>query len=248
MNGRWGTIGFVVLMLLLTALFVGLGVWQIERLGEKEALIAAVSERPTLPPVDLPPPTDWGTLDLAALDYRSVTVHGTYEPAQTVLVFTSLVDPRGTFDGPGYWVMTPLRLDGGGVVFVNRGFVPQDRTDDFAAGQGAAAGPVALTGLARVSEAASTFTPAADRAGRVDWLRNAGRLAQFLPANEGPVIDLTIDLPAGAPGDLPQGGETVMSFPNNHLGYIITWFGFALITPILLAVWLWRRRRHPQPA
>jgi surfeit locus 1 family protein len=29
------------------------------------------------------------------------------------------------------------------------------------------------------------------------------------------------------PGGLPQGGETLVQFPNNHLGYALTWFGLA---------------------
>ena len=36
-----------------------------------------------------------------------------------------------------------------------------------------------------------------------------------------------------------------MSFPNNHFGYALTWFGFALLTPILLSIWLVRQRRKP---
>ena len=43
--------------------------------------------------------------------------------------------------------------------------------------------------------------------------------------------------------ELPQGGETVIEFPNNHLGYAITWFGFAILTPILLAFWISRQRK-----
>ena len=35
----------------------------------------------------------------------------------------------------------------------------------------------------------------------------------------------------------------MISFPNNHLGYAMTWYGFAIITPIMLAVWLRRQRR-----
>ncbi|HTN61521.1 MAG TPA: SURF1 family cytochrome oxidase biogenesis protein [Devosia sp.] len=45
------------------------------------------------------------------------------------------------------------------------------------------------------------------------------------------------------PGVLPQGGETIVAFPNNHFGYALTWFGFAIITPIMLGFWLWRQRR-----
>jgi surfeit locus 1 family protein len=42
---------------------------------------------------------------------------------------------------------------------------------------------------------------------------------------------------------LPQGGETTVDFPNNHLGYALTWFGFAVLTPCLLAFWTWRQLR-----
>ena len=58
----------------------------------------------------------------------------------------------------------------------------------------------------------------------------------------GPYLPITVDLPAGPPGALPQGGGTVVEFPNNHLGYAITWFGFALLVPPLL--WFWARRQR----
>ena len=59
-----------------------------------------------------------------------------------------------------------------------------------------------------------------------------------------PVAPVYVDLPAGPAGSLPQGGETVVEFPNNHLGYAITWYGFALIVPILLFFWV-RRQQAP---
>ena len=57
-----------------------------------------------------------------------------------------------------------------------------------------------------------------------------GRLAT-LAGVTGPVFGMTLDAPAAAPGALPQGGETVVDFPNNHFGYALTWFGFAILTP-----------------
>jgi surfeit locus 1 family protein len=42
---------------------------------------------------------------------------------------------------------------------------------------------------------------------------------------------------------LPQGGETVVSFPNSHLGYAITWFGLAAALAGVYAVFVWRRLR-----
>jgi surfeit locus 1 family protein len=228
-------IAFIVLMLGLTALFAGLGAWQVERLGEKEALIAAVDSGLDSAPVPLE------TLH-ANIDYRPVTLAGSYHPSGQVLVFTSLADAKGRYAGPGYWVMTPLALDMGGTVFVNRGFIPQDRRAEFTT-TNLPQGHQALTGLARRPETAGDFTPEPDYSNGVDWIRDPQRLGAFGTGLPQPVLPMFVDLPAGAPGELPQGGETVVEFPNNHLGYAVTWFGFAILTPVLLAFWIARQRR-----
>jgi len=239
----WSRFGFALLMALLTALFIGLGIWQVERLGEKEALIARVAAQASAAPVDLPPASAWAGLDPTTLSYAPVRIAGHFVPEQTVTVFTSLSDAKGAYGGPGYWVLTAFSLDSGGTIFVNRGFVPQEKRADFASGQGVGAEPVTLTGVARLSEPAGSFTPAANAADRIDYVRDPQRLAALLAPGPAPIAPVTLDLPAGPAGTLPQGGETVVEFTNNHLGYAITWFGFALITPILLVFWLRRQRR-----
>ena len=238
----WAVIGF---MLVLMALFVTLGIWQVERLGEKERLIANVASRMTLNPEPLPPVGEWSAFDADAWNYRPVTVAGTFRPEQTVLVFTSLADQRGKFSGPGYWVMTPLELAAGGTVFVNRGFVPEASAEAFAAGGTVEPGLVSLEGVARATEEINSFTPAPDTAKRIEWVRNTERLASLAGQVKQPVAPVYIDLPALGDGTLPQGGETVVSFPNNHLGYAITWFGFATLVPFLLFFWA-RRQGAPK--
>jgi surfeit locus 1 family protein len=233
---------FIVLMLALMALFIGLGTWQVQRLDEKERLIASVASRFELAPVPLPPVAEWPAFDTAAWAYRPVTLTGSYLPAGTVLVFTSLTEPNGPRSGPGYWVMTPLQLAVGGVVFINRGFVPQEQGTAFLGGGAPEAGTLTLTGIARAPEASGSFTPAADATNRIDWVRDPARLATLAGDLPGPVAPIYVDLPAGPEAALPQGGETVVSFPNNHLGYAITWFGFALLVPPLL--WFWARRQR----
>jgi surfeit locus 1 family protein len=228
-------IAFIVLMLGLTALFAGLGAWQVERLGEKERLIASVGSGLVSAPVPLE------TVQADA-DYRPVTLSGSYHRSGQVLVFTSLSDANGQYSGPGYWVMTPLALDGGGTVFVNRGFIPQDRRGEFPT-TNVPQGHQDLSGLLRRAERAGEFTPEPDYSNGIDWIRDPQRLADFGTGLPQPILPWFVDLPAGAPGELPQGGETVVEFPNNHLGYAITWFGFAILTPILLAFWLLRQRR-----
>jgi surfeit locus 1 family protein len=228
-------IGFILLMLGLTALFVTLGAWQMERLGEKEALIAAVGAGLAGAPVPLE------TIEAGA-DYRPVTFSGSYHTSGQVLVFTSLADAKGQYSGPGYWVMTPLVLDAGGTIFVNRGFIPQDRRSEFPSTV-VPQGHQDLTGLLRRAETAGGFTPEPDYSNGIDWIRDPQRLAAFGTDLPQPVLPWFVDLPAGAPGELPQGGETVVEFPNNHLGYALTWFGFAIITPVLLGFWLARQRK-----
>lgn len=234
--GYWS---FVALMLALTGLFLVLGFWQMERLGEKEALIEAVASRVGTTPAPLPETAAWAGIDPAALEFTPLEAIGSFVPDQTIRVFTALGgDVRGRYSGPGYWHLTPFRLAQGGTLLVNRGFVPNDPPGLPVSAP--PAGEVRVHGLARRSEAASMFTPAPDPAKRIEWVRDVERLAAMLPTGFAPVFPLTLDLPAGAPGELPQAGETVIEFPNNHLGYAMTWFGFAILTPIMLAFWMRR--------
>lgn len=228
-------------MLALTGLFAWLGVWQVHRLAEKEALIAEVDRQLTQPPYDIPPADQWTLIDLETYAYHPLTLTGRYRSADAVLVFTSLPEPRGKFGGPGYFVMTPFEPTTGGTVFVNRGFIPQSSATSFASAAGPE-GEITLTGIALEPEAAGPFTPGPDKANRIEWVRDPARLAALAEV-DGPVFGLTVDAPAGEPGALPQGGETVIEFPNNHLGYAMTWFGFALLTPALLAFWAFRQLR-----
>lgn len=237
---RWS---FVVLMAALTVVFIGLGVWQMQRLAEKDALVAAVAERLNLPPVPLPVPGTWSALDLEKLNFSPVSLTGSFRNEQAVTVFTSLVDGKGLASGPGYWVVTPFVLTGGGTVFVNRGFVPEAMQEAALSDPGAPQGEVTITGLLRPAELAGWFVPEANTSDRIEWVRDPVRLAKLVDPALAPFAPFYVDQSAGAPGALPQGGETVVEFPNNHLGYAYTWFGFAIITPIMLGFWLWRQRR-----
>ena len=236
---------FIVFMLALTGLFAWLGVWQMQRLAEKEALIAEVDSQLLEAAYDLPAAAEWDRIDLDVYAYHLLTLTGRYLNDKAVLVFTNLPDPKGKFGGPGYWVMTPFEPTTGGTVFVNRGFVPQTSSEAILN----APGPVdeqTFTGIALRPEAAGAFTPGPDRLKRIEWVRDPVRLAAMAEIT-GPVFPFTVDAPAGEAGALPQGGETVIEFPNNHLGYAFTWFGFALLTPALLAYWVFRQLRPVKP-
>ena len=54
--------GFAIFTLAMVALFVGLGVWQLQRRVEKHALIAVLTERLATAPAPLPPAAEWNKL------------------------------------------------------------------------------------------------------------------------------------------------------------------------------------------
>jgi len=242
-RGRLGTWIFAMLMLALAATCVWLGTWQLHRLAEKEALISAVDSRLNAAAIPVPTEAQWPALDVESLNYQPVSLTGTFRYNQTVTVFTSLGEARGLASGPGYWVMTPFVLESGGMVFVNRGFVPQDFQEAAVTDPDGSDGDVTIAGLLRPSEMAGMMTPQADTSNRIEWVRNSERLAAMVDPALVPVAPFYVDLPAGEPGTLPQGGETVVEFPNNHLGYALTWFGFAIVAVVMLGYWLWRQKR-----
>jgi|SRR5215217_6373027 len=240
--GRVMTWTFVVLMLVLAVTCAWLGVWQMHRLADKEALIAAVDQRLGADPIPVPPSAEWATLDVEALNFQPVSLTGSFRYNQTVTVFTSLANARGPASGPGYWVVTPFVLTDGGTVFVNRGFVPQDFQEAAVTDAQGDDGQVTISGLLRPSESAGFMTPGPNTSDRVEWVRDTVRLAAMVDPALAPVAPFYVDLPAGPAGELPQGGETVVEFPNNHLGYAYTWFGFAIVAVVMLGFWLARQR------
>lgn len=248
-NLRWTDWVFAVLMLALAATCVFLGTWQMERLAEKEALIAAVDARLNAAPIPAPAADTWPDLDVGALNFQPVSLSGHFAYDQTSTVFTSLADPKGRYGGPGYWVMTPFVLDAGGTVFVNRGFVPEQNQEEVILGglHEANEGDVTVSGLLRPGEPAGFMTPEINMSDRVAWVRDPASLATMIDPALQPVAPFYVDLPAGVPDALPQGGETVISFPNNHLGYAYTWYGFAIVAIVMLGFWLWRQaQRQPK--
>lgn len=226
------------------ALLVSLGVWQLHRLAWKENLIAMVNERTTLPPVPLPPESDWLALNRANDEYRPVVLSGRFDHAREMRVFTSLGDANLDTDRAGYWILTPLRLDDGSVVIVNRGFVPQSARDPATRPRGQVEGEARVVGLIRMPESGNLFTPAPEPDRGAWYARNPAEIAESYGIAR--VAPFFIDADATPnPGGLPEGGLTRVTFRNDHLGYAITWFGLALALAGVYAAWAWSQLRRP---
>jgi surfeit locus 1 family protein len=235
-----------VLALAAFVVLVSLGNWQMSRLAWKEALIERVSERPTLEALTIEDELLEAPHDEAFFndhEYRRARLVGRYDVSGEVLVFTALSDAKGPFSGPGYWVVTPfVPVPEAQRVYVNRGFVPEDRKRAYAA---VPAGQVTIEGLIRAPEKGSRFTPEANVPERVFFARHPHRIAEATAA-KGEVAGFFLDLAAteGPPGGLPQAGETRVTFTNNHLGYAFTWYGLAAALLAVFASFVWVRLRE----
>jgi len=218
-------------LLLLVAVFVVLGTWQVQRLFWKLDLIARVDARVHADPV--PAPSD--AVDAATDEYRHVTATGLFEHDKTVLV--QAVTGRGA----GFWVVTPLQPDGGPTILINRGFVPADRSsEDARLASALAAGPVTVTGLLRITEPGGGFLRANDPAGDRWFSRDVAAIAAAKGLRN--VAPYFIDADATPnPGGLPVGGLTVVTFRNSHLVYALTWYALALMS--VVAAYSVHRRR-----
>nr|WP_240039563.1 SURF1 family protein [Achromobacter aloeverae] len=243
--------------LLLFSLFCALGTWQVHRRAWKLDLIARVDERVHAAPTPAPGPVDWPHVTADHDEYRRVRLDGAWMEGKDTLV------QAVTGLGSGYWVLTPLRLAHGGIVLVNRGYIPADQR------QAPRAAPLAapVIGLLRISEVGGGFLrkndPAADR-----WFSRdvaAIAAARGLPADQVAPYFVDADVgrefgstagstpgsatgPTSAPSSAlgpitPVGGLTVIQFPNSHLVYAITWYGLALMV-LVAAVYVIRDERR----
>ena len=247
---RRGVAGFGAFTLVMVALFVGLGVWQLQRRIEKHALIAALTERLAAAPGALPVPSQWTALTPERDEFRRVSFSATYEPRPDAMVYSSGSAVRDDISGPGTWAFLPARLPGGETVVVNAGFVQntmQDRTQqDRAVMQLITSEPVMLTGYIRFPEAAGTLTPPENPAKRLWFTRDHLAMARGLGwGGDGQKIaPFYIDLEQPVPANgIPKPGPLEVHLKDDHLQYALTWFALAGAVVIAFGVWLRRQRR-----
>ncbi len=244
MNGRKGLIAFAAFSVFAVALLASLGFWQLRRLAWKEALIAEVDARAHGQPAPLA--ASWTGLAAADDEYRHVALHGVYDRSQAAFLFATPLRPRPGQDEPGYLVISPLKLEDGRIVLVERGFVDAAKRDAFvAADRAAMPQPVDVTGLLRFDEPPRWFQPADDVAGHVFYTRNVGAMAASLGLTSAAPFMIDAD---ASPADAPlEGGQTRIAFPNNHLEYAVTWFGLAIVWAAAFAVYAWGARKAAGP-
>lgn len=200
---RWilATAGVVVLV----AVMINLGFWQLRRLEEKRAVLAELTARAAMP---VAPVTELA--DDPGAVHRRASATGVFEPAGEVTI------PNRSHEGSsGVWVVTPLILADGRALAVNRGFVPLGVIrEDPDAVEPPPAGPLTVTGLIRAPERSTRFglDPAAlaDRWGR-------------------PTFGFWLALEQPTAGRWPTPIDPPVADEGPHLSYAVQWFTFSAI-------------------
>jgi surfeit locus 1 family protein len=221
-------LGMSIASLITFVMLLLLGSWQVQRLAWKQDLIAQTENRLAGTPLDLQEALALGD-DLSDTQYVKVETFGHFDHAAEVFLFTS----KGQA-GVGFQVITPLVMDSGETVFVDRGFIPSKFKEVETREAGQLEGRVRVVGLLRTSIPPAKFTPKANHETRVWYSRDLVDIAEFLAISSPVPVFIDADNTPN-PGGLPLGGKTIVTFPNSHLGYAITWFGLALS---LLAVYI----------
>ena len=247
---RHNVAGFGLFTLVMVALLVWLGGWQLQRRVEKHTLIAALSERLAAAPGPLPSPSQWNALTPAKDEFRRVSFAATYESRPDAMVYSSGSGIREDISGPGTWAFMPARLPGEETVVVNAGFVqntmPDREQQDRAVARLVTKGAVTLTGYIRFPEAAGLLTPPENPAKRLWFTRDHLAMARALGWTEGgrPVAPFYIDLEQPVPASgIPRPGPLEVHLKDDHLQYAITWFALAGAVVIAFGVWLRAQRR-----
>src|SRR3954469_11630931 len=243
---RRGTRAFAAFTAVLIAIFIGLGVWQLQRRAEKHALIAALDARVGTAPVALPPPSQWRTLDAVHHEFRRVSFTATYAKLPDAMVYSAGSAVREDVSGPGTWAFLPARLPSGETVVIEAGFVAntmQDRSvEDRAVKKLVTGQEVSFTGYLRFPEAPGWLTPAENRDKRLWFVRDHVAIASAL--GWGAVAPFYVDLEQPAPENgIPRPGPLDVHLKDDHLQYAITWFTLAGAVLIAFAVWARGRRR-----
>jgi len=217
-----------LLVLAGSAVCIRLGIWQLDRLDQRRAFNAHVQAMWAAEPLMI---TTWRDEDLTKMEYRAVTVRGTYDFANQVALRNRYFQEQS-----GYHLLTPLILEDGTAVLVERGWMPADgnaNPSDWRKYD--QPGLVTIRGQIRLGKSQPdlggvpdpTLVPGQSRL--EFWnIVNLERIRRQMPY---PLMDIFVQ-PQADPQDVtpPVPFQPVIELTEGpHLGYAGQWFTFATI-------------------
>ncbi len=209
---------FIISIIAIELLFVRLGFWQYQRMIEKDNIKQAF---------------------MANIEQRTMSVHGKFDHSREVVL-----ESQKHNNLYGYRILTPLVMENNQEVIIDRGWVPRSFREGFL-GFYKTKGEVNVIGVRRLQPVL-----------RQKWFKGpvegvgAATVLQLLRLDKIPqqqglkradyYIQATSQTHDGVAAFFaePTGGE-------KHKEYMLTWFLFAVIMPLLfLGLWLAKRKQR----
>lgn len=243
LSRRWLVLTVVAVALIPT--MIELGFWQLHRHERRVANNELIAESLAADPVPVRKLTGPGAEVAKDRTWRRVTATGRYDTAHEVVVRR-----RTAADGTriGYFVITPLVLEDGSALLVNRGWIaPGDDITVFPDVPAAPKGEVTVTGRLRPDETTAT-SGIKDRGGMPDrqiMLINSASLADDVPR---PLLGGYVELTGTSPKQTGTQPERVPEPDHDsvgvHMAYAIQWWLFTAMVPVGWVVLARRERRE----
>lgn len=236
MSRRRRRLVLALLCLALTALFLRLGWWQLDRAAQKRQRLETIDLRQQQAALGY---AEALLLVPTERQWRRLRLRGEYLQDRYFLLDNRIRDGR-----VGYEVLQPLRLASGRLVLVNRGWVAARRTRAELPPVAQPTGQVELQGL--VVDAAEAPPPGESG---TSWPRVVQRahLATLQAQLGEPLEPILLRLQAGNAGALGTDWPEARLGPQRHQAYAWQWFTFAGLLPLLLLL-AWRHRDRLPPA
>ncbi|MFJ6995910.1 SURF1 family protein [Streptomyces sp. NPDC003090] len=239
LSRQWVILTLVALVLI--PVMVELGFWQFHRHERRVAQNALIEDNLKAKPVPVTELTAPGHTVPRADFWRHATATGTFDTAREVVVRRR----TNADDRVGMHVLTPLVLDDGRVVLVNRGWVPaapdQKAYPDVPP---APKGRVTVTGrlMADQTTGSSGIKDLKGLPPRQVMLINSEQQADRLGRQVlGGYLDLTDPVPAGgSPEPVPDPDHDSI---GAHMAYAVQWWLFAAGVPVGWVILVRRERR-----
>ncbi|MBE1292744.1 MAG: SURF1 family protein [Rhodobacteraceae bacterium] len=207
-----------------TVVLVSLGTWQLQRMAWKEGVIAEINARIASDPVALPDP-----IDVERDKYLPVAVSGTITEEEIHL----LASTRDA--GAVYRLVSAFETDTGRRIMIDRGWI---KTADKDAAR--PAHDVDVVGNLHWPDERDSFTPANDVDGNIWFARDVDQMADVL--NTEPVLLIVREDSDQGAIATPLPVDTA-ALPNNHLEYVLTWYGLAIVWVAMTLYYLRRMRK-----
>ena len=242
--GRERCRAVVVLMATIAgvALTARLGFWQLDRAAQKIAIQAQIDARRALPPLDGPALAD--TPEKANEQHqRRASLRGRWVAARTVFL-----DNRQMNGVPGFFVVTPLQLEGRPqAVLVQRGWVPRNFSDRAALPSvPAASGPVQVDGVV-APPPSRLYQFSVEASGRIRQNLDLGAFSRETGLALLPLSVLQSDSESTRGDGLQRRWPAPELDVSKHYGYAFQWFAMACLM-VGLYVWFQLIRPARRPA